>query len=204
MTYVPAVAPQRPDNATTIWHRQPDSASPRCSGTKAIAAAGSRFVRSGMVIRLIGLFMLVCTIVVAALAVQYMREQTEAVYRREIGNLGTVLSEQTFRYIQEIDLVLLELRERAISLDINSIDQFQRVMGTQDTYAVLQARLQNMAQVDALNIVDAGGHLLNSSRRFPPMPIDVSDRDYFRHFAEQDDQGLFVGAPVFSRITGLP
>lgn len=188
---------------TTIWARQPASGPGTVvhldSGTP-----GTPSRRSGFVIRLIGLAMLVTTMAVAATAVQYMRRQTVEANRQEIGNLGIVLAEQTYRYFQEIDLVLTELRDRAALLNANLPETFGQVLGSQETFSLLHSRLQNMAQVDALNIVDSTGHVLNSSRGFPVQAIDVSDRDYFRHFIERNDPGLFISAPVISRVTHQP
>jgi diguanylate cyclase (GGDEF)-like protein len=175
-------------------------------GREAVWTVLSRasLIKSGYGIRLIGLVMLIFTVVAVVAAIGYMRKQSEDSYHREMTALDTVLAEQTFRYIQEIDLTLIEIRDRTSGLHISSPDDFRRLMGSRDMHVVLQRYLQNMAQVDALNIADAGGRSLNSSRDFPAAPIDVSDRDYFRHFAEQDDSALFISAPLISRVTGKP
>jgi diguanylate cyclase (GGDEF)-like protein len=189
---------------TTTPIRLPQAAGddPRRAQAVRASLSPARLIRSGYGIRLIGLAMLICTVVVVVAAIEYMRKQSEDAYRREISSLDTVLAEQTFRYIQEIDLVLIELRDRASVLHITSPDDFRRIMGSRDMHAVLQGHVQNMAQVDALNIVDADGQSLNSSRDLPVASIDDSDRDYFRHFAEQDDSALFISAPLMSRVTG--
>lgn len=164
----------------------------------------TKLLNPSALVRLIGAALLAVTTTLATFSVFYMRAQTEETYRRQIGDLGSVLAEQTFRYVQEIDLVLMELRERVASLNIRSADEFRQSLGGQDVHALLQTRLQNMAQVDALAIVDSTGHLLNSSRTFPTGGLDVADRDYFRHFITLNDAGAFVSAPMISRLNSLP
>ncbi len=56
--------------------------------------------------------------------------------------------------------------------------------------------------VSWLFIVSSDGILRESSSRFPAIPIDVNDREYFRQQLEHWDQGLFIGAPLKSRVSG--
>jgi diguanylate cyclase (GGDEF)-like protein len=159
-------------------------------------------LRFSRMIQLIGLCLIFLTIAVAVAVVSDMRQRTEEGYRREISDLGTALSEQTLRYIQEIDPILRELQSRSAGLGIRSQDEMHDLLGTANINALLKDRLHNLAQVNALIILDATGHATNSSRDFPVPPIDDSDRDFFRHFADQDDQGLFASAPTKSRVDG--
>jgi diguanylate cyclase (GGDEF)-like protein len=60
----------------------------------------------------------------------------------------------------------------------------------------------NVPQVDAIVLIDANGHSLNSSRPWPAAAVDASDRDYYNYFKDHDDAGLFVGSVSKSRISG--
>jgi diguanylate cyclase (GGDEF)-like protein len=171
-------------------------------GSPDIVQRNSR--RFSRVVRLIGLGLIILTIAVAAGVVTDMRQRAEEGYRREITDLGTALSEQTLRYIQAIDPVLRELQSRSTSLGIRSPEQLRAGLGTAEVNAVLKDRLQNMAQVNALIIVDATGQVINSSRGYPVNQLDDSERDFFLHFAEHDDRGLFISAPTTSRVDGVP
>jgi diguanylate cyclase (GGDEF)-like protein len=153
-------------------------------------------------VQLIGLCFIVLTVVFAVFVIRDMQERTEQEYRREITDLGTAFSEQTFRYIQEVDPTLGELKTLAASLGVHSPDQFRLAMGTLEINSLLKNRLQNMAQVSALIIIDATGVVTNSSRDYPVPHVDASDRDFFRHFVQEDDKGLFVSAPTTSRVDG--
>jgi diguanylate cyclase (GGDEF)-like protein len=153
-------------------------------------------------VQLIGLCLIILTIVVATAVVMDMRQRTEENYRREIADLGTVLAEQTARYIQAIDPILREVQSQSAGLGIRSPQQLHELLGTAEISASLKNRLQNLAQVNALIIVDAYGRIANWSRDYPTSRINDSDRDFFRHFASQNDPGLFISAPTTSRVDG--
>jgi diguanylate cyclase (GGDEF)-like protein len=156
--------------------------------------------RSVLAIQLMGLSLIVLTLLVAGFAVWDMRNRDEEEYRRNIATLGAVLSEQTFRYIQQTDLVLHQIQYQCLALGIQTPAEFRNWLGSSDARTLLKGYLQNMPQVDALIGVDAAGHLVISTRANPTPDIDVLDRDYFRHFAEHDNSDLFVSEPTFSRV----
>ena len=52
-------------------------------------------------------------------------------------------------------------------------------------------------------VLDAQGNLVLDSGPLPPRRINFADRDYFQIFKSGSHQGLFVGKPVPSRVTGL-
>jgi diguanylate cyclase (GGDEF)-like protein len=159
--------------------------------------------RSILAIRLIGVSLIILTLLVASFAVWDMRNRDEEALRRDIATLGTVLSEQTSRYIQGIDLALHQIQNRILVIGIHTPGQFRDWLGSSEVRALFTSRLQNMTQVDALIGVDATGHLIISTRADPTPDIDVTDRDYFRHFARHEDSDLFVSMPTFSRLGGL-
>ena len=200
------LAEQPPMPARTLGPRREAMTSAQPHGVQAEPGfparnrrASRRFSRT---VQLIGLCLIILTIIISAAVVIDMRRRTEEGYRREIADLGTVLSEQTLRYIQAIDPMLRELQSRSSDLRIRSPDQLRELLGTAEINAFLKNRLQNMAQVNALVIIDAYGSVVNSSRDYPIPRIDSSDRDYFHHFAKQDDPNLFISAPTTSRVDG--
>jgi diguanylate cyclase (GGDEF)-like protein len=169
-------------------------------GISRIAAHGVR--RFSRIVQLIGLCLIILTVVVAVAVVDDMRRRTEDGYQREITDLGTALSDQTLRYMQAIDPLLREIQERGAELGVRSPDQFKSRLGTEEMHMFLQARLRNMVQLHSLLIISATGRIINSGRVDPIADIDLSDREYFRHFVEHDDRGLFVSAPIISRVDG--
>lgn len=53
-------------------------------------------------------------------------------------------------------------------------------------------------------VIDRNGNVIANSRTLEPISLNVSDRKYFRHFAEGADDALHINAPIVSRISGQP
>ncbi|WP_245901263.1 diguanylate cyclase domain-containing protein [Simplicispira suum] len=56
--------------------------------------------------------------------------------------------------------------------------------------------------LSAVLVLDAQGQRMFDSGGFVPDVVDFSDRDYFQAFQSGAQQGLFIGKPVRSRLTG--
>jgi PAS domain S-box-containing protein len=142
------------------------------------------------------------TLVAAGLTIWDRREEAIASYRREIGNLGTVLAEQTARSMQAVDLVLKEVQEKAAAAAAKNAQEFKRVMGSEEIHRFLATRQEMLPQVNSVGLVGGDGVIINGSRHWPPLALDVSNRDYFRHFRDHDDPGAFVGRPGRHLVNG--
>ena len=141
---------------------------------------------------------------VASLMIWHGRVSAFDDHLRGSTSMGVVLSEQTARYIQVVDLIVQEVKSRAIALDLKSAGDFERRMGTSAMRDFLRERVRNVRQADAIVVINADGFVVNSSRPGLPQKIDATDRDYYRYFRDHDDQGIFVGALAKGRVTGDP
>jgi two-component system cell cycle sensor histidine kinase PleC len=151
---------------------------------------------------LAGVILVGVTVIAAGLAIWDRREESIASYRREITNLGTVLAEQTARSMQAVNLVLNEVQAKVSAANTVNPEQLDRVMGTEEVHRFLVSRQETLPQAKAIGLVGADGRLINGSRLWPTPLIDLSDRDYFTHFRDHDDAGIFIGAPRPDRVTG--
>ena len=118
--------------------------------------------------------------------------------RRETANLAQVLAEQTARTFQPVDLTLREIQSR---MEASGPD-IAATLGSATTFAMLADRLRGLPQADALAIAGADGRVSNTSRGFPPPPLDVTGRDIFQYFKTHDDRAVYVSQPVRSLVTG--
>ena len=96
-------------------------------------------------------------------------------------NLAQVLAEQTSRTLQPIDLTLRELTGQ-LSASVGPRVDYGPEQNRQPLHDLLVEKKKALPQVDALVLVSADGRMLSSSRIFPAPPMDLSDRDYYRHF----------------------
>ena len=115
------------------------------------------------------------------------------------ANLAQVLAEQTSRTIQPVDLTLREIQGQLMIARTADSD-VSKELGSKAIHDMLVERLKSLPQVDALAVVGADGWVTNLSRAYPTPRINVSDRDFFVHFRQQDDHALLVSAPVRNRV----
>jgi diguanylate cyclase (GGDEF)-like protein len=137
----------------------------------------------------------------ASLLIWHEREVALEEHEHEMNSMGVVLSEQTSRYAQVIDLILRQVQSQVALLNVATSEDFRRQSTTEETRSYLAERVTNVPQVDAIVLIDANGHSLNSSRPLPNA-VDVSDQEYYKHFRERDDPGLFVGSVSKGSISG--
>jgi signal transduction histidine kinase len=148
---------------------------------------------------LIGVAILASTIVIWD-----MRLRATATYQREATMLGTVLAEETTRYIQVIDHVLQELQTRSQLLAPQTVTEFSDRLGTPEMRDILRERVRNLPPLNSFVLVAADGSETNSSRGASPAGLDLTNADYLTWFRDHDDSGLFVSATRASRVIGLP
>ncbi|HEX4173846.1 MAG TPA: cache domain-containing protein, partial [Acetobacteraceae bacterium] len=135
------------------------------------------------------------------LAIWDLYEEAIAQQRLAARNLGFVLAEQTTRYVQAVDLVLQEAQARVGVFGIESPEELAHLFGTEATRSFLHERLRNLPEANAVSVITLDGHILVSSRD-SPVDLDLSDRDYFRHFVEGSDPTPFISSPVRSFAEG--
>ena len=151
---------------------------------------------------LAGIILVGITMVAAGLTIWDRHEETMASYRREIGNLSTTLAEQAARSMQAVDLVLKEVQAQVAGNGTDDLEQFKRLMSSEEVHRFLAARQDSLQQVNSLGLVGADGTLINSSRSWPVPSIDLSGRDYLGYFRDHSDAGVFIGQPAHNLVTG--
>jgi diguanylate cyclase (GGDEF)-like protein len=119
----------------------------------------------------------------------------------DTGNIATVLAEQTSRSVQAVDLVLTEIEDHVRRAGIASADDFRTGLNDRETFKFLRDRLSRL-QADVVTLADDQGQVVNLSREWPAPNVNISDREYFRHFRQTPDHKMYVAAPVLSRVSG--
>lgn len=92
----------------------------------------------------------------------------------DAGNLATILSEQTDRSVQSINLMLDEIQECIAKLGATAPSKFRRRLHNTDFYGLLLARMAHLPQATFIAVVDNKGRILVPSiagrRRRPALP----------------------------------
>ena len=114
-------------------------------------------------------------------------------------NLAIVLADQTNHSVQAVDIVLRDVQEHIADLGVTTPGEFRRILAAEETYQFLRSRTERLPQVDDMALIGADGIRVNVSDGWPSQPVNLADREYFRHFATVNDPDLFISEPVISR-----
>lgn len=76
---------------------------------------------------------------------------------------------------------------------------FERV-APHNLFELLLRESEGSTQVGAMFIADKNGTMLANSNQFPQPAINISDRDYFRHYLATPGADLTISKPVMSRL----
>ena len=117
----------------------------------------------------------------------------------DTGNIAVVLSGQIARSIQSVDIILSDVRDQTKAPTAGETDQR---IHSHDFYESLLARLRRLSQADVIAVIDNTGHVANSTTQWPPTGTDVADRDYFQHFRNENDNGIYISSLLQNRISG--
>jgi diguanylate cyclase (GGDEF)-like protein len=147
---------------------------------------------------------LTCTAALAiALTIWWLRADAIADASQDTGNLATVLAQQIENSMQSIDLVLTEIRDQEVIRGAHPPNNFDNVLRDKDTNNFLLERLSRLRQAEFIALVDKNGSLVSTTRQWPSPKVDLSDRDYFQYFKNNDDKGVYISNSLFDRIKGL-
>jgi PAS domain S-box-containing protein len=136
--------------------------------------------------------LIVATVVVLAVLRSGELERAE----RHFGNLATVLAEQAWQSVRAVELLARttadELREGYLPAG-RAPDR--------RLHNLVRERMEVLPSVRVVMVADARGDSVLHSSRFPVGPLNYSDREYFRAHLQRRIDGLYVGEPVFGRVT---
>ena len=133
----------------------------------------------------------------------WLRSDAIADASNNSNNLAIVLAHQIDNSVQSIDLVLSEIRDREEVSGTQAPNDFNRILRNEDTNRFLLERMPRLQQVSFFGLVDKNGILVNTTRQWPSPKIDLSDRAYFSHFKNNDDNNIFISNSLFDRSKGL-
>lgn len=142
-----------------------------------------------------GLLLLIATMMSWQLYRQY--HDQIATGQATARSLVTVLDEHASRTFSAVDIFLLHYAE-VLSGRIAAMPQFE-LSALRER---MNSRLSELPQVRTVVVLDEFGQSVLDSGALSPRPFNAADRDYFRIHAENANFGLFIAAPVRSRVTG--
>jgi diguanylate cyclase (GGDEF)-like protein/PAS domain S-box-containing protein len=119
---------------------------------------------------------------------------------RELQNTVLLLARHFDRELDNLDSVQRDLIQRMKLPAMGTPEAFKREVSGEDAHVALQTLVSGASGIARINIFDANGQLINSSFSWPVLPINISDRDYFRQFKTNPNSPDVVVALVHSRF----
>ena len=171
---------------------------------RSITARLERWPGHGRALTLAGTALLAAVVLAIGVTLWDLRQVAIVEAMENTDNMAIVLAEQTSRSVQTADIVLRDVQDRIAAMGITTPTEFRTILAAEETYQYLRGRLERVPQVKNLTLIDTNGHWVNYSIAWPAPRGDLSDRDYARHFATQNDPGLYISVPAVSRATGSP
>jgi len=152
----------------------------------------------------LGLGALLILLVVAATStsIYLLRRREVELWRNQMTSHSLVLAEHVFQNMATARLALDGLTEQVEAAGIRDPQELRRRMGTARVFAMLRDRTKGMPQVDVATIVASNGDVINFTRSYPPPPINLGDRDYFRARLENPGLGEYISVPVHNKGNG--
>jgi PAS domain S-box-containing protein len=116
--------------------------------------------------------------------------------------------ERTISRVMAANVNLARAFEEHVLGTIRGVDEhtkfiksaYERSRGTMDLALYAQQRPIDPQLVTILGIIDENGRLAQASTGF--VPIDLRDREFFKHHAQADTGQLYISKPLVGRITG--
>jgi len=152
-------------------------------------------VRQRASLGVLGLIIVLAVLMGAIATATWLREGAVADQRLRLDDVATVLAQHASRTADSVDLVLGILAER-IAGSLPEITQDAAEMRQ-----LLRDHVAGQPYIRSVLFLDSDGIGRGDSEAAPARPIDASDRPYFLQHVDQPGRDLYIGTPVWSRVS---
>src|ERR1700682_3970428 len=148
------------------------------------------------------------TLLIAAIAIGAtvmagnFRERALQNSERELENTVLLLARHFDQQLEDFEVVQKDLIAFMRSSGIATTENYRRRMSSQEIHLMLKSKMDALAYVGGINVLDADGILINASGAGPVRSVSVADRAYFKTFKSDPKSPDMLMEPVYSRITG--
>ena len=150
-----------------------------------------------------GVLLIAAIAVGATVMASNFRERALRNSERELENTVLLLARHFDQQLEDFEVVQKDLIAFMRSSGIATMENYRRRMSAEDIHLMLKSKMDALAYVGGINVIDADGRLINSSVAWPAPPVNVADRAYFRNFKSSPQSPAVLIEPVYSRITGM-
>jgi diguanylate cyclase (GGDEF)-like protein/PAS domain S-box-containing protein len=125
-----------------------------------------------------------------------LRGDTLANGGRELENLSLILATQTDNTFATVVQIEANVQVRLQTRRLTTADDFARQMSGEAMHQMLRESANGIPGVSALALINADGHVVNSSRDPSAPDLDVKDRISFTRLKSDPQSTSDVGAPI--------
>src|SRR5271169_2891754 len=119
-------------------------------------------------------FMAMAIILGAALLIIHLRQSAVKETEHDLTRLNIVVSDQTERTLQTVDLVLKDTQKYLETKGSFSTATFDKIFGTREVFDLLGSEAGGVTQIDAIGLIDSKGQVVNFTRFWPIPKLNVS------------------------------
>jgi diguanylate cyclase (GGDEF)-like protein len=119
-----------------------------------------------------------------------------------LSNLSTTLAGHAEQTLRAADLVLDSVQELIEEAHVLDVSDLKRQLGSRALHEAMRERVARIPQVAVASIVSLDGGIINFTRSYPPPPINMSDRDFYKAAIRATGPGSYLSLPVLNRGNG--
>ena len=166
------------------------------------ASSGTKPAAGSTVLLVVGSLFITMVLAVAGITVYLQREQAIKEWETTLTSLTRILAEQASQSLKAGELVQKAIEDTVVEMGLENEEQLRSSLGGRNTFNTLRDKISGVPQVDVATIVDLHGNIINFTRQYPALPINLADRDYFKAQIDDPNLDLFIGNTVQSRSSG--
>jgi len=149
-----------------------------------------------------GVLVVFAVIILAIVAALTLRKQEIEVWRKQLDNSSLVLAEHAYQAMASAYLALDGIAEKVREQGADTPESFRKLLGSEKIFRMLKDKTESLPQIDVASVVAVNGDVINFTRSYPPPPINLADRDYFKVQSKGHDGADYIGASVRNKGNG--
>jgi signal transduction histidine kinase len=165
------------------------------------AVVASRPRRQGLILGF-GLLVSLMIVATAILVGLTLRESERQSWRKQLGNLSFTLAEQASQTMFSAHTVLDSLYDVVRAANLDTPERWQAFVSDEARHQLLVDKVRSNPVIDVATFTSSTGQVLNFTRSFPPPPINLAERDYFKAHASEASIHRFTSVPVRNKGNG--
>ena len=158
--------------------------------------------RAARVVWVVCAVLLVVLLANAVISIYELRANSLKQQARQVENLSLVLAEHTAQTMFSASTALDSIVTVVKAAHLETEEQYRAFAARPEQFELLASKTRANPILDVATFVGEDGVVINFSRSYPPPLIDLSDRDYFRHFNRTRSSDTFFSVPVRNKGNG--